>query len=457
LGRWILRLSAFKFKVTHTRGSENVVADALLHMFGGPPPQNPESICATMLNSLPLVYSSLQDHQRDDPFCKDLREGVENKEKRANDFQIYNQLLCYFPRGAKRRRWVIPICLKGMVLQYFHYGIFAGHLGVWKTFGKVSSNFWWPDMRNDVFKYVQRCELCQRAIPAQNTRVGLHSAQPPSYPLEKLFIDFVGPLVRSKRGNIVILVVVDGFSKFVSFYPVRKINFQVVMECLERRFFPAYGTPKCIVSDNARVFCCKGFKDLCFRWGVQHVTTTPYYPQASLAERANRNLKAALKIFHHQSQKSWDEDLPWLSMAFNTAVHENTRATPDTVFLGREMKCPLGVRWDLSPVNSGGVKGGDPRFWKDVYFSLKKANRQVTKRYNLGRKAHKFGVGDTVRYRLTLVSSKVHDRSAKMMLRWSKPCTIAKEVRPKVVLLVDPNTGIVVRRAHVSQLKRCVM
>ena len=443
--------------MTHTRGSENVVADALLHMFGGPPPQNPESICATMLNSLPLVYSSLQDHQRDDPFCKDLREGVENKEKRANDFQIYNQLLCYFPRGAKRRRWVIPICLKGMVLQYFHYGIFAGHLGVWKTFGKVSSNFWWPDMRNDVFKYVQRCELCQRAIPAQNTRVGLHSAQPPSYPLEKLFIDFVGPLVRSKRGNIVILVVVDGFSKFVSFYPVRKINFQVVMECLERRFFPAYVTPKCIVSVNARVFCCKGFKDLCFRWGVQHVTTTPYYPQASLAERANRNLKAALKIFHHQSQKSWDEDLPWLSMAFNTAVHENTRATPDTVFLGREMKCPLGVRWDLSPVNSGGVKGGDPRFWKDVYFSLKKANRQVTKRYNLGRKAHKFGVGDTVRYRLTLVSSKVHDRSAKMMLRWSKPCTIAKEVRPKVVLLVDPNTGIVVRRAHVSQLKRCVM
>ena len=133
----------------------------------------------------------------------------------------------------------------------------------------------------------------------------------------------------------------------MSLYPVRRINFQVVMECLERHFFPGYGTPKSIVSDNVKVFCCKGFKDLCFRWGVQHVTTTPYYPQASLAERANRNLKAALKIFHHQSQKSWDEDLPWLSMAFNTAVHESTQATSDIVFLGREMKCPLGVRWDF--------------------------------------------------------------------------------------------------------------
>jgi len=110
------------------------------------------------------------------------------------------------------------------------------------------------------------------------------------------------------------------------------------------------------------------------------VTTTPYHPQVSLAERANRKLKAALKIFHHQSQKSWDEDLSWLSMAFNTAVHESTQATPDIVFLGRELKCPLGVIWDLSPVNSGGVKGIDPRFWKDVYLSLKRANRQVAQR-----------------------------------------------------------------------------
>ena len=83
----------------------------------------------------------------------------------------------------------------------------------------------------------------------------------------------------------------------------------MVLECLERTFFPAYGTPKSIVSDNARVFCCKSFKDLCFRWAIKHLTTTTYYPQASLAERVNRKLKVALKIFHHKSQNAWDEDL----------------------------------------------------------------------------------------------------------------------------------------------------
>jgi hypothetical protein len=167
-----------------------------------------------------------------------------------------------------------------MLLQYFHDGILAGHLGARKTFGKIVANFWSPSMRKDVFHYVRKCELCQRAKPAQNAHVGLHSANPCAEPMEKLFIDFVGQLVRSKRENIAILVVVDAFSKFVFFYPVRRITAQVVLDCLERSSFPAYGTPKYVVTDNAKVCCCRLFRDLCFRWGVKHITTTPYYPQA---------------------------------------------------------------------------------------------------------------------------------------------------------------------------------
>jgi hypothetical protein len=155
--------------------------------------------------------------------------------------------------------------------------------------------------------------------------------------MERLFMDFVGLLTRTKRGNVAILVILDAFSKFVFFRPVRTISSQVVVDCLERVFFPVYVTPTSVVTDYARVFCCRQFKDLCFRWGVTHITTTPYYPPASLAERVNRNLKAALKTFHNESQTRWDEDLPWLSVAFNTAMHESIKSTPDVLFLGREL------------------------------------------------------------------------------------------------------------------------
>jgi hypothetical protein len=66
-----------------------------------------------------------------------------------------------------------------------------------------------------------------------------------------VFIDFMGPLTRSKRGNVAILAVLDGFSKFVTFYPTRRITSNEVCDRLERQYFPAYGTPRSIVTDNA--------------------------------------------------------------------------------------------------------------------------------------------------------------------------------------------------------------
>ena len=142
-------------------------------------------------------------------------------------------------------------------------------------------------------------------------------------------------------------------------------------------------------------------------------------------------------------------------MAFNTAQHESTQATPDILFLGREMRCPLAVRWDLSPIYSERVKNTDRSFWSSVYEKLKQANNRVARRYNRGRIANNFRVGDLVRYRLHPISSKVRGVSAKLMLKWSEPCVILEEVRPNVVLLGRPDTRIVVRRAHVSQVKTC--
>jgi hypothetical protein len=168
-------------------------------------------------------------------------------------------------------------------------------------------------------------------------------------------------------------------------------------------------------------------------------------------ERVNRNLKAALKIFHHQSQLRWDEDLPWLSTAFNTAIHESTQSSPDKLFLGRELLSPLITKWDLTP--ESGVS--NQSFWADVYACLKKARDRVKARYDAGRSPSPYKVGDTVVFRMRLVSSKPNKVSAKLLLRWSRPVIIVKIIRPNVILLADPAAGVIVRRAHVSQLKPC--
>ena len=91
------------------------------------------------------------------------------------------------------------------------------------------------------------------------------------------------------------------------------------------------------------------------------------------------------------------------------------------------------------------------KFWETAYENLIRA-KKVAQRYNLNRRSHQYQVGDTVLYRLNVVSSKAQNISAKLLLKWSRPMTIAKFVRPNVVLLANPETGVITRRVHVSQL-----
>jgi len=116
---------------------------------------------------------------------------------------------------------------------------------------------------------------------------------------------------------------------------------------------------------------------------------------------------------------------------------------------------PFGVRWDLSPMNNGDVDGTNQSFWTRIYRNLKLASKRVARRYNQNRKPHQYRVGETVRYQLKLSSSKARNVSAKLLVRWSEPMVIVKIVRPNVVLLAHPETGVITRRAHVSQLKPC--
>jgi len=80
-------------------------------------------------------------------------------------------------------------------------------------------------------------------------------------------------------------------------------------------------------------------------------------------------------------------------MAFNIAVHDSNKSMPDKVFLGGDIKCPLGVRWDLFPVNNGDVDGASQSFWTRAYCNLKLSSKRVARRYNQTRKPHQYRVG----------------------------------------------------------------
>jgi hypothetical protein len=135
--------------------------------------------------------------------------------------KLHNGELVYHPSVARGKRYVVAESLRPMIFEYFHDSTLDAHLGMMKILQRISKVFCCPRMRADVIYYVRRCQACQRANPAQNTSVDVHASQVVSKPIEKIFVDFIRPLVRNKKGNVALLVVLDGFSKCVSMYSVR--------------------------------------------------------------------------------------------------------------------------------------------------------------------------------------------------------------------------------------------
>ena len=60
---------------------------------------------------------------------------------------------------------ILPHSLRESVLEVAHDSILGGHLATKKTYDRVTSNFFWPGVSNDVSRYCQSCDICQRTIP----------------------------------------------------------------------------------------------------------------------------------------------------------------------------------------------------------------------------------------------------------------------------------------------------
>ncbi|URQ09129.1 replicase [Halyomorpha halys erranti-like virus 1] len=452
IGRWVAKLTSFKFRVQHIRGTQNVIADTLSRMYDvhSAAIRTVPSSCNALLSDFPLSFAELKEYQSRDPTISSILQSILSG-KPDPKFCLSKGLLCKADKSGQATKIILPASLVDMVFKYYHVCPVGGHLGVQKTIGKILEFFYWTAMYDDIRQRVRSCDVCATSKPNQNTKVGYLSSELPSRPLQKIFIDYVGPLIRSKTGNLYILVVVDAFSRFTWLRAVRNANADVTIKVLYSIFYE-FGFPKHLVSDNATYFVSKAFKNFCFSNGIKHSTTSPYYPQPSYAERFNRNLKSCLIAYHSDSQNTWDQSLGWLQFAFNSATHDATDRPPFDVIFRYQPYSPLALQWSLDELLPCKVEQ-TADVWKKVESNLKRAHAKVEKQYNKFRHPNPFVVGDFVWCKTHPQSSAIKKRSAKLMPRWDGPFLLHDFLTPVTAQLADPKTLEVVKKAHISHLK----
>ncbi|GJV84287.1 hypothetical protein Tco_1524185 [Tanacetum coccineum] len=115
-------------------------------------------------------------------------------------------------RGVKTRqgRIYIPfqIHVKDLLLEEAHKSKYLIHPGATKMYLDMKKNYWWPRMKRDCVKYVEKCLTCLKVKAEHQKPYGkVQPIEIPVWKWEKITIDFVTKLPRPTKKHDAIWIV----------------------------------------------------------------------------------------------------------------------------------------------------------------------------------------------------------------------------------------------------------
>ena len=412
LGRWAIQLANVNYKIKYRPGKVHQNADCLSRI-------KIASIHQT------IRTDHISDQQTTDQLCIDIRTYLEEGElpplengiyptwaKEIEFFKVINGVLYRREPPVKKGRRldpnyqvVLPLALRPLVLKELHDDPTGGHLAYHRTYTKVKTHYYWPNMRAEIKEYCKACEACIANTTSQ-LRTYLHPHELANAPFEVIGIDFLGPIQpMSTNGNKYIMVMTDYFSKWVEAAALPNQKAETTAECLHKHIIQRHGPPKAIVTDRGSNFTSKLFRALCKNFNVKQKLTTAYNPASNgETERYNRTLTTMLrKELADGNHHNWENLLGDVCFAYRSTVHTSTMETPNYLVHGRDPNLAINnfLETNPEPVPSASDYIGRLNERLRLSFQLAReanleARRKHREQYNKRVKIHKYQVGDRV-------------------------------------------------------------
>ena len=112
---------------------------------------------------------------------------------------VYMEGRIYIPNNKKIRE---------EILKENHNSVDVGHPGQYRMLKLLKRTYWWPELKEDVKKYVQRCFKCQKNKVQHQRKAGeLHPLEIPQGLWQEISIDIIGPLSKSNRMDTIVVIV----------------------------------------------------------------------------------------------------------------------------------------------------------------------------------------------------------------------------------------------------------
>jgi len=227
------------------------------------------------------------------------------------------------------------------IMEENHSSAIGGHKGITKTHNRIKQRYSWPNMREDIRKYIQSCRPCQlKKLVRNKTRQPMILTDTPDLAFDKIAMDVMGPLPTTSSGNTYILTIQDLLTKYSLAIPLERATAVDIADAFTNEFICTYGAPKALLTDQGTNFINSLMRGIARKFRITQMKTTAYHPQSNgSVERSHHVLWEYLKQFVDRTHE-WDEWLKLACFSYNTSVHEGTKYTPYELVFGRTARTP---------------------------------------------------------------------------------------------------------------------
>lgn len=318
--RHISFLSQHIHSVEHVSGENNVVPDALSRW----------EVAETQ--ELPSVKQWAAD-QSTDPELQNLLSGTVKSSLQLQSRNTADGII-YMDYSTGKPRMFVPRVHRRKIFQSLHG---QSHGGRSATLRLIKARFCWPNMDREIAQWTRCCEQCQRSKVHRHTVSPITPFAPPERRFGHIHVDLVGPLPPS-NGNKFLLTCIDRVTRWPEAWPLENMSAHAVAVALTTNWIARFGVPDTITTDQGRQFEADLFRSLTATFGIQHIRTSPYHPQANgMVERWHRVLKSALTA---QETPLWTLRLPIVLLALRNTVKTDIGHSPADMVYGTALRLP---------------------------------------------------------------------------------------------------------------------
>ena len=469
--RWLELIKDYDLKISYHPGKANRVADALSRKSAGPSMamlvrqmqdleleivDSTEALLAALVVQPTLLEDIRAGQEVDAELCR-IREQVQ--EGKAGEFQVssdgslrYRDRLCV-PRD--------PV-LKNRVLEEAHHSRFSIHPGGTKMYRDLKEKFWWYGMKREIAEYVAKCLTCQQ-VKAEHQRPSglLQPLEVPEWKWDRITMDFIQGLPRTRRGNDSIWVIIDRLTKSAHFLPVKTTaTLEELARSYDKEVVRLHGVPQSIVSDRDPRFTSRFWSAYQRAMGTKLNLSTAYHSQSDgQSERTIQTLEDMLRACAIDFRGNWDDYVILMEFSYNNSYHSSIGMAPFEALYGRKCRSPL--YWD--EVGERAVEGPDivqatVEKIAVVRDRLKAAQDRQKSWADMKRKPLEFSVGEKVYLKVSPMKGIMRfGKSGKLSPRYVGPYEVIKRVGNLAYqLALPPELARIHDTFHVSQLRKYI-